>query len=50
MSGLNRRRFLQATAMGLTAVATHRVLGANERVRVGLIGFGLIGRIHLAAL
>jgi predicted dehydrogenase len=26
------------------------VLGANERVRVGLIGFGLIGRFHLGAL
>src|SRR5918999_5129238 len=50
MPGTNRRTFLQATAAGLTAVAASRVLGANERVRVGLIGFGLIGRIHLAAL
>ena len=23
-----------------------RVVGANDRVRIGLIGFGLIGRIH----
>ena len=26
------------------------MLGANERINVGLIGFGLIGRFHLAAL
>src|SRR4029450_12006905 len=26
-----------------------RVIGANDRVRVGLIGFGLIGRIHARA-
>ena len=26
---------------------TGRVLGANDRIGVGLIGFGLIGRFHL---
>ena len=26
------------------------MLGANQRIGVGLIGFGLIGRFHLAAL
>ncbi|HEY7119152.1 MAG TPA: Gfo/Idh/MocA family oxidoreductase, partial [Tepidisphaeraceae bacterium] len=55
MSAVHRRRFLQATATvaataAVSSMAARRALGANERVRVGLIGFGLIGRIHLAAL
>ena len=50
MSRINRRFFLRASAAGVTALAARRVLGANERIRVGLIGFGLIGRFHLAAL
>ena len=43
-----RRKFLKATAttIGMTALSASRVLGANERVNVGMIGFGLIGRIH----
>ena len=45
---LTRRRFVKTTASvaGLTALSASRVLGANERVGVGIIGFGLIGRIH----
>jgi len=43
---LNRRQFLRSTALGLTALSASRVLGANERVNVGIIGWGLIGRIH----
>jgi predicted dehydrogenase len=31
----------------LTAASARRVLGANDRVRVGLIGNGLIGKRHL---
>ncbi len=50
MSPLNRRHFLQASAAGLTALSASRVLGANDRIGVGLIGFGLIGRFHLAAI
>ena len=50
MSIVNRRNFLQSTALGLTALSAGRVLGANQRIGVGLIGFGLIGRFHLAAL
>lgn len=50
MSPLNRRYFLQASAAGLTALSASRVLGANARIGVGLIGFGLIGRFHLAAI
>jgi predicted dehydrogenase len=33
-------------AVGLTALSARRVLGANERIGIGVIGFGLIGRIH----
>jgi predicted dehydrogenase len=43
-----RRRFIQAgsVAAAFTAASWDRVVGANERVGVGIIGFGLIGRIH----
>jgi predicted dehydrogenase len=46
--GLSRRRFVQTTATvaGLSALPGARVLGANDRIGVGIIGFGLIGRIH----
>lgn len=46
--GLTRRSFVKTTATvaGLSALSATRVLGANERVGIGLIGFGLIGRIH----
>jgi len=49
---LNRRAFVKTTATfaSLTALSASRVLGANERIRVGLIGFGLIGRIHTRSL
>ena len=47
-----RRSFVKtaATFAGITALSASRVLGANERIRVGLIGFGLIGRIHTRQL
>jgi predicted dehydrogenase len=47
---ISRRSFLQTTTVGLTALSASRVWGASDRIRVGLIGFGLIGRFHLAAL
>ncbi len=40
-----RRGFLGAAA--LTAAQYNRVLGANDRVGVGFIGFGLIGKQHI---
>jgi predicted dehydrogenase len=43
---LTRRAFVKAGVVGLSALSAGRVLGANERIGVGLIGFGLIGRIH----
>src|SRR6266576_790584 len=49
-NGINRRDFIRTSAVGLTALSAGRVFGANDRIHVGLIGFGLIGRFHLAAL
>src|SRR5215212_2250724 len=48
---MKRREFIkrvaQSTALiSTTALSTQRVLGANERVGIGVIGFGLMGRIH----
>ena len=49
----SRRKLLSgslavAGAMGLSAVTYRRVLGANERIGLGFIGFGLIGKRHVA--
>jgi predicted dehydrogenase len=41
----DRRTFLASAA--LTAASYQRVLGANERIGVGVIGYGLIGKRHL---
>jgi predicted dehydrogenase len=47
-SRFSRRSFVQAgTASVLTAVSWQRALGANERIGVGFIGYGLIGKRHL---
>src|SRR5258706_13350364 len=45
---LTRRNFIKTSAAlaMTTALSNSRVLGANERINVGIIGFGLIGRIH----
>ncbi len=43
MSATSRRYFLGA----LTAANAARVMGANDRVQVGFIGFGLIGAQHV---
>jgi len=45
-SRMSRRSFLGRTALGISALSASRVFGANDRVNVGVIGFGLIGRIH----
>ena len=46
-----RRAFLTAAgATVMTAASYRRVLGANDRVGVGVIGFGLIGKQHVADL
>jgi predicted dehydrogenase len=43
-----RRTFLSAAALSLPAAGYARVLGANDRVGLGLIGYGLIGKTHAA--
>jgi len=49
---LNRREFIRgsaagAAALGITAAAACRVLGANDRINVGFIGCGGMGTNHL---
>src|SRR4030088_288645 len=47
-SVLYRRAFVQVgTASVLSAASWQRVLGANERIGVGFIGYGLIGKRHV---
>ena len=41
-----RRRFVQAAA-ATTAASYGRILGANDRVQLGFIGYGLIGGQHV---
>jgi predicted dehydrogenase len=45
----SRREFVRAAGAAalLSAASWERVLGANERVGVGFIGYGLIGKRHL---
>src|SRR5258708_2976552 len=49
---LNRRAFVKTapTFATLPPFSPGRVLGVNGRIRVGLVGFGLIGRIHTRSL
>lgn len=44
MSGRTSRRYFLGAA---TAAASSRVFGANDRVQVGFIGYGLIGAQHV---
>jgi predicted dehydrogenase len=45
---LTRRSFVQVGAASfLTAASWQRVLGANERIGIGFIGYGLIGKRHV---
>ncbi len=43
-SPLPRRRFIATTATAMTALSYSRVLGANDRIRLGAIGVGERGR------
>ena len=53
---LSRRRFIQTSSLGaatlpaMTASSYARVIGANDRLRVGIIGCGTIGGAHLRGL
>ena len=44
-NSMTRRTFVAGSAVGLTALSAGRAFGANDRVNVGVIGVGLIGRI-----
>lgn len=50
MSGASRRLFLgtAASSVALSALSYRRVLGANERIGLGVIGYGLIAKTHVA--
>ena len=50
MMTTHRRDFLKAStgAVTLSALSYERVLGANDRLGVGFIGYGLIGKRHVA--
>ena len=53
MQRLTRRSLLSrgivaGGALGLSALTYRRVLGANERIGIGFIGYGLIGKRHVA--
>ena len=46
--GPSRRALLKGgAALALSAASYRRVLGANERIGLGFIGFGLIGKRHV---
>src|SRR5512139_675814 len=46
-----RREFLATAGAGvMTAASYRRVLGANDRVGIGVVGFGLVGKQHVADL
>ena len=50
-STLGRRAFFGAgVATALSAASWRRAYGANGRLAIGLIGFGLIGRVHARSL
>jgi len=45
---MNRREFVQGSAATVISAASYaRVLGANQRLGIGFIGFGLIGKRHV---
>src|SRR5262249_8076733 len=45
---VSRRAFVQGGAAAVLAASTYgRVYGANERVGVGFVGYGLIGKRHV---
>src|SRR5262245_2630961 len=44
---MDRRLFLSSSATALAAASYERVAGANDRIGIGFIGYGLIGRRHV---
>ena len=39
-----RRKFVRTSGLGMTALSASRVLGANDRLNIGLVGCGGRGR------
>jgi predicted dehydrogenase len=48
MTPLSRRRFFHSAGMALTAAQASRVMGANDRINVAIIGLGKRGTAHVA--
>src|SRR5262245_61634822 len=44
---MDRRLFLSSSATALAAASYERVAGANDRIGIGFIGYGLIGKRHV---
>ena len=50
MGAITRRTFLKSsTAAGVTAASWNRILGANDAVRVAVVGFNGRGKNHITA-
>jgi hypothetical protein len=47
MSGRKLTRRAALTAAAISAASCRRLLGANDRVQVGFVGYGLIGNQHV---
>ena len=43
---VNRRTFVRSAAAATLAASYSRILGANDRVRIGVVGLGGRGRSH----
>src|SRR5436190_1184073 len=50
MSSFSRRQFTVGAAAALTARAYDRVIGANDRIRIGIIGCGIQAGDHMRNL
>src|SRR5215467_5302075 len=44
---MDRRLFISSSATALAAASYERIAGANDRIGVGFIGYGLIGKRHV---
>jgi predicted dehydrogenase len=47
MNSINRRHFFHAAGMAIAASQASRVMGANDRIHVGVVGLGHRGNAHL---
>jgi predicted dehydrogenase len=47
MQPLSRRHFFYSAGMALTAAQATRVMGANDRVHIGIVGLGGRGQAHM---